>query len=161
MAKTRGRPLDVQEELLESFDHCLRVTEFLVGLLPARVWRADPPAGRRPIAAIAAHMQSVRRTFIRMGGGPALPAMDRATVTPARARRDLRESREALNGQLRDALARGDARVKGMPRRAVNMMVYLVQHEAHHRGQITTLARALGHEFAGSEVTKIWGWRKL
>src|SRR5262249_61540141 len=35
------------------------------------------------------------------------------------------------------------ARVKGMPCRAVNMLVYLIQHDAHHRGQICALTRDL------------------
>jgi hypothetical protein len=63
-----GRPLDVASELLEAFVHSGRVTEYLVSVLPDKIWRADPPSGRgRSIAAIVAHMQSVRRTFARMG----------------------------------------------------------------------------------------------
>ena len=65
----RGRPLEVEQELLEAFRRSGRVSEYLVRVLPARVWRAAPPAGRgRSIAAIVAHMQGVRRTFARMGG---------------------------------------------------------------------------------------------
>jgi len=38
-----------------------------------------------------------------------------------------------------------------LPRRLVNMLMYLVQHDAHHRGQITSLPRDLGHEFASQD----------
>jgi hypothetical protein len=62
------RPLDAGRELLEAFEHSGRVTEYLVAALPRRLWRAEPPAGQgRPIAAIVAHMQGVRRTFAKMG----------------------------------------------------------------------------------------------
>ncbi len=52
-------------------------------------------------------------------------------------------------------------RVKGMPWRAINMMVYLIQHDARHRGQITALARALGHRLSSDDVMNIWEWKKL
>jgi uncharacterized damage-inducible protein DinB len=155
------RPLDVTEELLLSFDHCARVSEYLAGVLPARLWRADAPRGGRSIGHIFAHMQSVRRTFAKMGGAPPISPMDRDRVTPAAARRQLRVSREALTRLFRTALTGGHARVKGMPRRAVDMMTYIIQHEAHHRGQICMLARSLGHRFAGEDITRMWGWRKL
>ena len=54
----RGRPLDVVQELLEAFKHSGRVTEYLVRVLPAGIWRTAPRNGRgRSIAAIVAHMQ--------------------------------------------------------------------------------------------------------
>ncbi|MBN2369769.1 MAG: DinB family protein [Vicinamibacteria bacterium] len=154
------RPLDTGSELLAEFDHGGRVVEYLIAALPRRLWRAAPPAGR-PIAAIVAHIQSVRRTFAKMGGAPPFIALDRARSTQSEARRALRESRAALTDLFSRALARGDARVKGMPRRVVSMMVYLIQHDAHHRGQISMLARALGHRLSGDDVMRIWGWKKL
>jgi uncharacterized damage-inducible protein DinB len=62
---------------------------------------------------------------------------------------------------FRDALTQGRPRVKGMPRRTVNMMIYLIQHDAHHRGQICALARALGHRLSKDDVMRIWGWKSL
>jgi len=41
----RGRPLDVEQELLEAFRHSGRVNEYLVSALPASLWRAAPPTG--------------------------------------------------------------------------------------------------------------------
>jgi hypothetical protein len=68
----RGRPLDVEHELLEAFKQNGLVSEYLVSVLPAALWRMPPPNGRgRSLAAIIAHMQSVRRMFARTGGARA------------------------------------------------------------------------------------------
>jgi uncharacterized damage-inducible protein DinB len=158
-----GQPLDLGRELFEAFEHSCRVTEYVVGVLPSRVWRPEPADSQgRSIAAIVAHLQSVRRMFAKTGGArPIPPALDRARSTPDDARRGLRESREALMTLFREALTQGRPRVKGMPRRTVNMMIYLIQHDAHHRGQICALARALGHRLSKDDVMRIWGWKRL
>lgn len=159
----KRRVLDVSGELLEAFEQCGRVTEYLVSVIPTTLWAAEPPTGRgRSIAAIVAHIHGVRRTFGRMGGAPGVaPAVDRKSLTQADARRALRQTNEALATLFRAHLEAGQGRVKGMPRRAVNMMAYLMQHDAHHRGQITTLARDLGHRFSGADVMRIWGWKRM
>jgi uncharacterized damage-inducible protein DinB len=157
------KPLDLERELLDAFEHSGRVTEYLVRALPPGVWRAAPPAGRgRTIAAIVAHIQGVRRTFLKMGGAAAAPpALHRATSTQAQAVRAIQRSNEALAQVFGGALARGDGRIKGLPRRVVNMMLYIVQHDAHHRGQISSLARAHGHAFTMDDLLRLWGWKKL
>lgn len=159
----RGRPLDVERELLDEFVHNGRVNEYLIRVLPEAIWRAAPPGGRgRTIAAIVAHMQSVRRTFARMGGARPGPAsLDRLTVTRTEARRALRQSTADLTVLFETAIAARQARVKGMPRRVVNMLVYLIQHDAHHRGQIFMAAKDLGHHFDPRDVTRVWGWSSL
>ena len=53
----KGRPLDVERELLEAFTRSGRVSEYLVSVLPAALWRTPLPSGRgRSIAIIVAHM---------------------------------------------------------------------------------------------------------
>ena len=158
-----AQPLDPGRELLEAFEHSCRVSEYLVDVLPSRVWRPEPADSKgRSIAAIVAHIQSVRRMFAKMGGArPIPPALDRARSTPDEARRGLRQSREALTTLFREALTQGQPRVKGMPRRTVNMMIYLIQHDAHHGGQICALARGLGHRLSQDDVMRIWGWKIL
>lgn len=157
------QPLDADRELLEAFDHSCRVSEYLISVLPKKLWHAEQPGREeRSIAAIVAHMQSVRRTFAKLGGAePAPDPLDRSSVTPAVALRAFRQSRTALGGLFRVSLNRGEARIKGLPRRTVNMMVYLIQHDAHHRGQICMMARALGHRLWKDDVMRIWGWKKL
>jgi uncharacterized damage-inducible protein DinB len=159
----RGRPLEVEQELLEAFAQSGLVNEYLVSVLPDALWRAAPPSGRgRSIAAIVAHMQSVRRTFARLGGArPGPPSLDRKVSSRAQARRALGESTDVLVQLFETAIAAKQARVKGMPRRVVNMLIYLIQHDAHHRGQICAVARDLGHEFRGEDTMRIWGWKAM
>ncbi len=159
----RGRPLEVEQELLEAFAQSGLVNEYLVSVLPDALWRAAPPSGRgRSIAAIVAHMQSVRRTFAKMGGArPDPPSLDRNRSSPAQAQRALRQSTDTLVSLFETAIAAKQARVKGMPRRVVNMLIYLIQHDAHHRGQICAVARDLGHEFRGEDTLRIWGWKAM
>ena len=159
----RNRPLEVEQELLEAFEQNGRVNEYLVSVLSDATWRTPPPDGRgRTTAAIVAHIQSVRRTFARMGGArPGPPSLDRLTSTRAQAQRALRQSTTDLTAMFEAAMTARRARVKGMPRRLVNMLVYLVQHDAHHRGQIFMLAKSLGHEFRSEDVMRVWGWKAL
>jgi len=159
----RGRPLELERELLEEFAHNGLVNEYLVSILPDAIWRMPPAEGRgRTIAAIVAHMQSVRRTFARTGGArPGPPSLDRLSVTRVHAQRALRQSTTDLAALFDAALSARQPRVRGMPRRVVNMLLYLMQHDAHHRGQIFMLAKNLGHEFAGHEVMRVWGWKSL
>ena len=159
----KGRPLDVEHELLEVFKQNGLVNEYLINVVPPSLWRINPPVGRgRSIAAIVAHMQSVRRTFARMGGArPGPPSLDRKSSTPQQAQRALHQSTEDLARLFDTAFAARQARVRGMPRRAVNMLAYLIQHDAHHRGQICLLARDLGHEFKSEDTMRIWGWKAL
>jgi len=158
----RGRPLDVEQELLEEFERNGLVTAYLVSVLPDALWRLAPPTGRgRTIAAMVAHIHGVRRTFAKMGGAPVQPPLDRLTVTKSQAERALLQSTADLLVLFKTALSARQARVKGMPRRVVNMLLYLIQHDAHHRGQMFMLAKSLGHEFRGEDVMRVWGWKAL
>jgi uncharacterized damage-inducible protein DinB len=156
------RELNAGQEIVEAFEQCGQITEYLVTVVPRRFWQQPPPSGHgRTIAAMVAHIHGVRKTFAKMGGAQVPPSLDRNSVTPLQARRALRRTNGALVTLFRDSLLRRDARIKGLPRRSVNMMAYLIQHDAHHRGQIMLRARELGHVFAGADVMRVWGWKRL
>jgi len=155
--------LDVEQELIEAFRHSGMVTAYLASVLPATIWHTAPPDGRgRSIAAIVAHMQGVRRTFARMGGArPGPPKLDRRSVTPAEASGAFRQSTDNLTQLFESAFASRRPRSQGLPRRVVDMLTYVMQHDAHHRGQICMLASDLGHEFSGDDTMRLWGWKKI
>src|ERR1051326_9559545 len=93
-----GRPLEIEQELIEAFRQSGLASVYLVKVLPPALWRAAPPHGRgRHIAAIVAHMQSVRRMIARMGGArPGPPAPHRDTSPPQQKQEALRRAAEGL-----------------------------------------------------------------
>lgn len=157
----KRNPLDLEREVVEAFEHALRVTEVLVEAVPAEYWHATPPQKGRTIAGIVAHMYGLRRTFTKMakvGVGPTLPAK---TVTKEEALGRLAENRAALVALFEDAIGHRLGRVPGMPKRTATMMAYLMQHDAHHRGQIARQLSEFGHKLTTEQSMKVWGWRKL
>jgi len=154
-------PLDLEREVLEAFEHALRVTELVVAAVPDEYWHAPPPQKGRTIAAIVAHVYGLRRTFTKMANVPVGPTLPTKTVTKDEALAALAENRQALVELFRAALAEKRGRIPGMPKRTAMMMAYLMQHDAHHRGQVTRQLSEFGYTLPPQTTTQIWGWRKL
>jgi uncharacterized damage-inducible protein DinB len=154
-------PLDLEREVLEAFEHALRVTELVVAAVPDEYWHAPPPQKGRTIAAIVAHVYGLRRTFTKMAKVPVGPTLPTKTVTKDEALAALAENRQALVELFRAALAEKRGRIPGMPKRTAMMMAYLMQHDAHHRGQVTRQLSEFGYTLPTQTTTQIWGWRKL
>jgi uncharacterized damage-inducible protein DinB len=58
---------------------------------------------------------------------------------------------------LRAALE-SDGRIKGFKPDVASFLAYLLAHDAHHRGQITMLARQMGHPISQSAMFGMWEW---
>ncbi len=148
------------EALLVAFETNERINQYLIENLPAEAWRADPPNGKgRDIAAVVAHMHNVRVMWLKASAKDSkIPEqLDRASVTPTQAAKALSESYAALAAVMEAAL-QSDGRIKGFRPDVAGFFGYLVSHDAHHRGQITMLARQAGHPLAQKAIFGMWEW---
>jgi len=147
-----------------------RMNQMLIEHLDPRAWRAKPPGGARSIAAIFTHMHNMRAKWIRLTA-PHLKVprqLHHAHCTPRQARAGLAESGARCAEMLAEALG-GEGRVKQFLRDGwarpwpvgVEMLCYMMAHEAHHRGQVCMLAHQMGFRLPSAVGAGIWNWEKL
>jgi uncharacterized damage-inducible protein DinB len=148
-----------------------RMNQFLIEHLDPTVWRATPPGKVRTIAAIFTHMHNVRTKWIRLSA-PHLkvpPQLNRVHCTPQQARAGLAESAARCSEMLAEALGDGEGRVDKFHRdgwakpwpAGMEMLCYMLAHEAHHRGQVCMLAHQLGFPLPDAVTSGLWNWEKL
>jgi len=147
-----------------------RMNQMLIEHLDPSAWRAKPPGKVRPIAAIFTHMHNVRTKWVRLTA-PHLKVprqLNRTHCTPRQARAGFAESAARCEEMLAEALG-GGGRVEKFRRDGwarpwpvgVEMLCYMISHEAHHRGQVLMLARQLGFPLPNEVMYGIWNWEKL
>lgn len=149
----------LKEALLNAYDTNDRINQYMIENLPAEAWRAETPDGKgRTIAAIAAHMHNVRVMWLKAAKAAKIPEqLDRTSVTPGQAAKGLEQSRAALSEVIKSALE-SDGRIKGFRPDVAGFLGYLISHDAHHRGQICTLARQVGHPLPQKAMFGMWEW---
>lgn len=162
-ARAKPRPpVDLGEALLQAFATNERINQYLLEHLDKRAWRAEPPGGRgRTIAAIFAHIHNVRHMWLVVAArGQRIPKkLDRQRLTRAQARKALVASHAALQKLLAASIAAG-GRVKDFRPDVVAFFGYAITHEAHHRGQVCSLARQVGHPVPQDVGFGMWDWVK-
>ncbi len=159
MAKTI-EAFSIADALFKAFDTNDRINQYLLENLPAGSWLAAPPDGKgRSIAAIAAHMHNVRVMWLKAAAKESkIPeSLDKASVTPTQAAKALEQSRAALSALIKMALG-SDGRIKNFKPDVVGFIGYLIAHDAHHRGQISMLARQVGHPLSKKAMFGMWEW---
>ena len=169
---TRIRKVQTQlgRSAVQIFAANQRMNQLLIEHLDPAAWTAKPPGKVRTIAAIFTHMHNVRTKWIRLTA-PHLkvPAqLNRMRCTPQQALEALAESgarceemlAEALGGEGRIETFRRDGWAKPWPV-GVEMLCYMLAHEAHHRGQVGMLAHQMGYPLTGEAAYGIWNWEKL
>jgi uncharacterized damage-inducible protein DinB len=157
MKDTTSSTFDLQASLISAFATNNRIDCYLIENIPPEAWSAKPPEGKgRTIAAIAVHMHNVRLMWLKAVGVTKLPAKLEESASAKETLKALGESHQALATVLSDALERGT--VKGFKPDAASFYAYLIAHDAHHRGQIASLARRLGHPIPQSVGFGMWEW---
>ena len=157
MAKSPAVNFDLRASLISAFATNNRIDQYLIENVPPEAWSAKPPEGKgRTIAAIAAHIHNVRLMWLKAAGVLKLPAKLDETASAEKTLRALTESHDALAAVLSTALETGQ--VKSFKPDAASFFAYLIAHDAHHRGQIASLARRLGHPISQSVGFGMWEW---
>ena len=148
-----------------------QMNQLVLEHLDPAAWKAKPPGDVRTIAAIFTHMHNVRCKWIRLTA-PRLKApsqLNRANCTPQQARTALAESASRCAEILDLALGSSAPRIETFRRDGwakprpvgLEMLCYMMSHEAHHRGQVCMLAHQLGFPLPNKVMSGIWDWEKL
>ncbi len=164
----RGRHGRSAAEIFELND---RLNQTVIAHLDPAAWLAKPPGTVRNIAAIFTHVHNVRAKWVRLTA-PHLPVpaqLHRAHCTPEQARAALAESAARCAEMLAEALDEPGGGVQEFHRdgwaapwpAGVEMLSYMLTHEAHHRGQVCLLAHQLGFPLPKGVAYGIWNWEKL
>ena len=157
------------EMLIDAWQTNHRVTAYLVENLPPELWSQNVPGStRRTVRSIAAHIHNTRCMWIKMIGarhGVAVPrTVDARVVRPAELSRALERSSAGMIEIIQLGIARGGAipaaAWQNFPTDLVHFLTYFVAHEAHHRGQLSMLARQLGHRLPTEITAGLWQWKK-
>ena len=148
-----------------------QMNQLVLEHLNPAAWKAKPPGDVRTIAAIFTHMHNVRCKWIRLTA-PHLKVpsqLNRANCTPQQARTALAESASRCAEMLDEALGGRSPRIEAFRRDGwakpwpvgMEMLCYMISHEAHHRGQVCMLAHQLGFPLPNKVMSEIWDWEKL
>jgi len=162
-------PLDTGAALHAAWRSNDRATRYLIENLPGALWGQRVPGNaRQTVRGILAHLHNSRCRWVKALGakhGVAVPAqVDPRRVRPAALARALTKSARGIARLLDLGLERGGAIPRAIwmnfPPDVVHYVCYFVAHEAHHRGQVTLLARALGHALPREISGGLWYWTK-
>ena len=147
-----------------------RMNQVLIEGLDPAAWKTKPPGKVRTIAAIFTHMHNVRCKWVRLTAlHLKVPAqLNRLRCTQEQARVGLAESAARCGEMLGESLGGGgsveqfcrDGWAQPWPV-GVEMLCYMVAHEAHHRGQVCLIAHQLGFPLPHAVGDGIWNWEKL
>ena len=150
-------PLGPVEATLRAFAIHNRIHLYLLDNLSPEAWLLTPPGGKgRTLAAMAAHIHNVRLMWLKAAKVTPLPESLEKDASIGEVRSALEASAAVLDEFLKIALESG--RVPNFKPDAWAFVSYLIAHEAHHRGQMTQLARQLGYPVSQKVNFGLWEW---
>ena len=168
-----ARPLapNFFDSIVQTYAVNEQMNQIILEHLDPHAWRAKAPGrGTRTIAAIFAHVHNIRRKWLRLSAPHiTLPVqLDRSHCTQKQTRVGLAESAQCCSEMLVQAFS-PQGRVQKFHRDGwarpwpvgPAMVVYMIVHEAHHRGQACMLAHQLGYPLRAKVTSEMWSWEKL
>jgi len=163
---------DLRDTLLNTWRTNNQVTVFLVEHVPPELWAtAVPGAPHRTIRMLAGHMHNARCMWIKTLGQevgiPVPRSVDRRRVGRKTLVSALHRSSRGMLRLLTLGCKEG-GRIpmastytwRNLPLDVGHVLAYFVAHEAHHRGQIVLVARALGHRLPAAVTAGLWQWTR-
>lgn len=146
-------------ELMATWRINERIDQYLIDNISEDAWNAKTPGGKgRNIAAIFAHIHNVRLMWVKAAskGSPLPDKIEGKEVTREDAKRALAQSASAIEKILEQGFSTG--KVSSFPPSAAAFLGYMLAHDAHHRGQVTMLARQVGHPVPPQAGFGLWEW---
>lgn len=148
-----------------------RMNQMVMEHLAPEIWTAKPPGNVRTIAAIFTHMHNMRCKWVRLSAPHIkIPKeLKRTRCTPEQARAGLAESAACCEQMLVEALDTTSRHVPKFLRdgwarpwpAGMEMLCYILMHEAHHRGQVCMLAHQLESPLPVNVMAGMWNWEKI
>jgi uncharacterized damage-inducible protein DinB len=173
--RTKAAKLSTGASAARSFAVNQRINQLLIERLDPAVWTAKPPGKVRNVAAIFTHIHNVRVKWVRLTAPHLKPPaqLNRRVCTPEELSAALAESAACCEQMLLEAFdaAPGENAAKITHFRrdgwaqpwpvGVEMLAYMVAHEAHHRGQVCMLVHQMGFRLPAEVTAAIWDWERL
>jgi uncharacterized damage-inducible protein DinB len=160
----KSSSLDFKQSLLNTFAINEGANQLLLDNIAPQAWEAPPPNGRgRSIGDIAAHIHNVRLMWLAAADKSAkIPAkLDADKASREQIQSGLKASAAAIQALIRKGLADPAGRVPNFKPDVVAFVGHLVSHDSHHRGQISMLARQVGHPVPPKAGFGLWEWGAL
>ncbi len=145
--------------LRESWNQSNQVNLKLLEEIPEHYLSVKPAYGGRSVGAQFSHINNVRVQWlsaidpVKYTGLILLQKDDHTYKT--KISEALRQSAERI-GDLIDQSIRADMKVKGFKNGINSFLVYLVSHDAHHRGQIVTTLKSAKLGLDNNFLFSLW-----
>jgi len=150
--------------ILDTWKTSNRITVYLIENLPPEIWTEKVPGYRqKTVGMVMGHLHNTRcmwlKSFPERFELTIPESVDRYRVSPEELAPALHTSSEAMLDLLKKGI---DSRknLPGFSLDVVHFLNYMIAHEAHHRGQITMVARQLDTKLPDDVVYGLWHWSK-
>ncbi|TDW96146.1 DinB family protein [Dinghuibacter silviterrae] len=156
---------ELSDEILRGWTINNLVDIALLEALPPQIWTEKIPGyAQKTVRMIGAHIHNCRCSHLRHLGRkwqlPVPEVVDNKTVTTKGLIAALHKSARSMEELFRKGLDNGNV-LPGFGPGAVQFLHYMIEHEAHHRGQLTMAARQLGYPLPAEVSGLLWQWSRL